>query len=92
MNIRDRERDAYVYQERKKGRTFASIGADLGVTGNRVRQVYRRIDWEINRENSDAWRRDRKKSLAAAAEVADPPATSREDQADPHPCKVEPFQ
>ena len=63
MIVRDHERDAYVYQERKKGRTFASIGTDLGVTGNRVRQIYRRIDWEINRENSDAWQRDRKKRL-----------------------------
>lgn len=63
MNIRDRERDMYVYAERKKGRTFASIGTDLGVTGNRVRQIYRRIDWEINRENSDGWQRDRKKRM-----------------------------
>ena len=57
MNIRDHERDIYVYEERKKGRTFASIGSDLGVTGNRVRQIYRRIDWEINRENCDGWQR-----------------------------------
>ena len=63
MIIRDRERDLYVYEQRKKGRTFASIGTDLGVTGNRVRQIYRRIDWEINRENSDAWQRDRRKRL-----------------------------
>lgn len=62
-NIRDRERDAYVYQERKKGRTFASIAPELGVTGNRVRQIYRRIDWEINRENSDGWQLWRKKQL-----------------------------
>lgn len=63
MNIRDRERDMYVYQERKKGRTFASIAPELGVTPNRVRQIYRRIDWEINRENCDGWRRDREKRL-----------------------------
>lgn len=63
MIVRDRERDAYVYEQRKQGRTFASIGTDLGVTGNRVRQIYRRIDWEINRENSDARKRDRKKQL-----------------------------
>ena len=63
MNIRDRERDMYVYKERKKGRTFTSIAPELGVTPNRVRQVYRRIDWEINRENSDGWRRDREKQL-----------------------------
>lgn len=63
MIVRDRERDMYVYEQRKQGRTFASIGADLGVTGNRVRQIYRRIDWEINRENSDGWQRDRKRQL-----------------------------
>ena len=63
MIIRDRERDVYVYEQRKQGRTFASIATDLGVTGNRVRQIYRRIDWEINRENSDAWQRDRMKQL-----------------------------
>lgn len=61
MNIRDRERDAYVYEQRKKGRTFASIAIDLGVTGNRVRQIYRRIDWETNGKNSDAWQRYYKK-------------------------------
>lgn len=63
MNTRDRERDMYVYEQRKQGRLFREIAADLGVTGNRVRQVYRRIDWEINRENSDGWQRDRKKRL-----------------------------
>ena len=68
MNIRDRERDVYVYEERKKGRTFASIAADLGVTGNRVRQIYRRIDWEINREKSDGWQRHFKKHPEAEAE------------------------
>ena len=63
MHIQDRERAMYIYQERKKGRTFASIAPELGITPNRVRQIYRRIDWEINRENSDAWQRDRKKQL-----------------------------
>lgn len=57
MIIRDRERDVYVYEERKKGRTFTSIASDLGVTSNRVRQIYCRIDWEINREKCDSWRR-----------------------------------
>jgi len=71
MNIRDRERDAYVYEERKKGRLFREIAVDLGITANRVRQVYRRADWERNRENSDAWQRDRRKQLKDSATLED---------------------
>ena len=63
MNIRDRERDLYVYEQRKQGKLFREIAVDLGITGNRVRQIYRRIDWEINRENSDGWQRDCMKHL-----------------------------
>ena len=61
MYIRNYERDAYVYEERKKGRLFKDIGSELGISGNRVRQIYRRADWERNRENSDAWQRRLKK-------------------------------
>ena len=42
MNARDRERDEYIFSERQKGRTFKDIGLELGITGNRVRQVYNR--------------------------------------------------
>lgn len=61
MNYRDHERDAYVYEQRKKGRTFASIAADLGITGNRVRQIYNREDWERNGHNCDHWQKHFKK-------------------------------
>lgn len=58
-HVRDHERDMYIYQAHKVDkRTFADISRELGIGPERVRQVYRRTDWAINRENSDAWRRD----------------------------------
>ena len=54
MPARNREREQYVYNARKfDKRTFADIGRDLGITRNRVRQIYVRIDWELNRYNAD---------------------------------------
>lgn len=53
-NIRDHERDMYIYHARKVGkRLLADIGLELGISRERVRQVYRRMDWAINRENAD---------------------------------------
>ena len=43
MNVRDRQRDEYIYVQRKKGRTLKDIGQELGVTQERVRQVYVRV-------------------------------------------------
>jgi hypothetical protein len=61
-NIRDHDRDMLIYQAHKVDkRTFADIGRELGITGNRVRQVDRRMDWAINRENCDAWRKKNEK-------------------------------
>lgn len=57
-NVRDYDRDMLIYHARKVDkRTFVDIGKDLGISGNRVRQVYRRMDWAINRDNSDAWQK-----------------------------------
>lgn len=42
MNIRDTQRDEYIFAERQKGRTFKDIGQELGITLERVRQVYER--------------------------------------------------
>lgn len=51
---RDHERAMYIYYQRKEGkRTYVDIGQELGITRNRVRQIYRRMDWTINRENAD---------------------------------------
>lgn len=55
MKIVDRERSAYIYVERKNGRTFKSISADLGISANRVRQIYNREDWERNGLKCDHW-------------------------------------
>jgi len=53
-NIRDHDRDMYIYHARKdEKRTFADIGRELGITGNRVRQVFRRTDWQLNRFSAD---------------------------------------
>lgn len=53
-NVRDHEREMYIYHARKVDkRTFVDIGRELGITGNRVRQIYVRIDWKLNRENAD---------------------------------------
>ncbi len=53
-NPRDPERAMYVYHARKDDkRTFVDIGKELGISPERVRQMYRRTDWAINRENAD---------------------------------------
>lgn len=63
-NVRDFERDMYIYHARKVDkRTYADIAKELGIGLERVRQVYRRTDWQLNGENSDAWRRDEEKLL-----------------------------
>lgn len=70
-NVRDHDRDMYIYHAHKiDKRTFADIGQELGITGNRVRQVYRRTDFAINRENSDGWRRDEEKKQRRLAEAS----------------------
>ena len=57
-NVRDYDRDMLIYHARKVDkRTYADIGQEFGITQERVRQVYRRTDWAINRENSDAWQK-----------------------------------
>lgn len=54
MPIRNREREQYIYHARKcDKRTFEDLGRELGISGERVRSIYRRIDWEINRFNAD---------------------------------------
>ena len=51
---RDQERAMYIYKQRKEGkRTFADIGRELGITGNRTAQIYRRMDWNLNGYNAD---------------------------------------
>ena len=43
MNIRDRQRDAYIFAEKQKGRTFKDIGQELGISLERVRQVFAHV-------------------------------------------------
>ena len=53
-NVHDPERTMYIYHARKDDkRTFADIGRELGITGSRVRQIYRRIDWKLNGMHAD---------------------------------------
>lgn len=42
MNVRDNQRDEYIFEERQKGRTYKDIGQELGIGVERVRQVYER--------------------------------------------------
>ena len=51
---RDHERAMYIYHARKDDkRTFADIGRELGVTSERVRAIYRRLDWQLNGMDAD---------------------------------------
>lgn len=43
MNARNIQREAYIFSERQKGRTYKDIGQELGITQVRVRQVYERV-------------------------------------------------
>ncbi|MBE5786644.1 MAG: hypothetical protein E7324_03800 [Clostridiales bacterium] len=52
---RNRAREQYVYHARKfDKRTYEDIGRDLGITKNRVRQIYVRIDWELKKKGPHA--------------------------------------
>lgn len=50
MNIRDTERDMYVYTERQKGRTYKDLSRELSISPERVRQVYERAYRDKRRE------------------------------------------
>lgn len=51
---RDSERAMCIYKLRKEEkRTFADIGRELGITGKRVAQIYKRIDWQLNGLSAD---------------------------------------
>lgn len=53
-NPKDYERAMYIYKQRKEEkRQFADIGRELGITGQRVAVIYRRIDWQLNGLNAD---------------------------------------
>lgn len=59
MKARNQERDMYIYRQRKEEkRTFADIGQELGITGQRVREIYMRLDWKLNGMNADHRRND----------------------------------
>jgi hypothetical protein len=71
-NVRDHDRDMLIYHAHKVDkRTFADIGREFGISPERVRQVYRRTDFAINRENSDGWRRDEEKKQRRLAEASE---------------------
>jgi DNA-directed RNA polymerase sigma subunit (sigma70/sigma32) len=73
MKARNQERDMYIYRQRKEGkRTFADIGMELGITGQRVREIYMRLDWKLNGMNADHRRNE---SLPPWLEVVKDPET-----------------
>ena len=61
---RDFDRAMYIYKQRKEGkRTFADIGQELGITRNRICQIYRRIDWNLNGNHADHRQKEAKPYL-----------------------------
>ena len=61
-NPRDKERAMYIYHARKdEKRTFADIGRELGISGNRVGLIYRQMDWDLNGMEADHRKNSRKK-------------------------------
>ena len=75
MKARNQERDMYIYHARKdERRTFADIGRELGITGQRVREIYMRLDWKLNGMNADH-RRNNPESLPPWLEVSKDPET-----------------
>lgn len=59
MKAVNQERDLYIYHARKDDkRTFADIGQELGITGQRVREVYMRMDWKLNGLDADHRRKN----------------------------------
>lgn len=62
MALQDMERGMYIYHARKNDkRTFIDIGKELGISRNRVRAIYHRLDWGINRFDADQFK---KKTIA----------------------------
>ena len=51
----NRLRGEYIYNARKhEGRTFSELGRELGLSGSRIAQIYRREDWLRNAYAADA--------------------------------------
>lgn len=65
-NVRDHERDMLIYHARKDDkRTYADIGNEFGISPERIRQIYRRLDWQINGFNADHHLKQIKKKARA---------------------------
>ena len=67
MNAKNPQRAEYIFAERQKGRTYKDIGLELGITHNRVRQVYvyvcrekRQAYFKTHPEEYLEWREDSK--------------------------------
>lgn len=58
MALQDMERGMYIYHARKDDkRTFVDIGKELGISPNRVRAIYHRLDWNLNRFDADQFKK-----------------------------------
>ena len=54
MKARNQERDMLIYHARKVDkRTFADISKEFGITRQRVRDIYRLLDWRLNGQDAD---------------------------------------
>ncbi len=71
----NQERDMRIYHARKDDkRTFADIGREYGISLNRARAVYRRLDWQLNGMDADH-HRNKPDSLLPWLEAGKDPAT-----------------
>lgn len=72
MKTRNADRDMLIYHARKdEGRTFADIGREYGISPNRVRAIYRKLDWQLNGLDADHHKNDPSFPPAGFAVVKD---------------------
>ena len=54
MKASNQERDMRIYHARKVDkRSFVDIGREFGISPQRVRSIYRLLDWRLNGEDAD---------------------------------------
>lgn len=54
MNIRNTQRDEYIFTERQKGRSYKDIGQEVSISAERVRQVC----VQVSRDRRERYGRD----------------------------------
>lgn len=77
MITRNTDREMYIYKARKEDRrTFSDIGQELGISQERARQIYMRVDWDLNGLDADH-RREKPGCISPFIEVTKDPQTGK---------------